>query len=92
MSAMLAAEACFRDPPPSQPQWLALAQAVHNGQRMSKEGETACGGGLRWQVFSRMLVLHHYSPLLLCFSQVNSLSTNSETENECHLLTLLKNT
>lgn len=50
MSAMLAAETGFQNPPPSEPQWLSLAQAVHNNQKGHLDEETVCGGGLRWQV------------------------------------------
>lgn len=50
MAAMLAAETNFENPPPDQPQWLALAQAVFND--MAARWDTAtCGGGLRWQIF-----------------------------------------
>ncbi|KAK0718585.1 glycosyl hydrolase family 76-domain-containing protein [Lasiosphaeria miniovina] len=49
MSAMLAAETNFQNPPAGQPQWLALAQAVFNTQ--AERWDTAsCGGGLRWQI------------------------------------------
>lgn len=44
---MTAAELKFPDPPPGQPQWLALAQAVFNNQA-ARWGEE-CGGGIRWQ-------------------------------------------
>jgi mannan endo-1,6-alpha-mannosidase len=49
MSAMLAAEVNFPNPPPDQPQWLALAQAVFNTQVVRWSTEH-CNGGLRWQV------------------------------------------
>ncbi|KAK4173361.1 putative mannan endo-1,6-alpha-mannosidase precursor [Triangularia setosa] len=49
MSAMLAAETTFRNPPLDQPQWLALAQAVFNTQA-SRWDTTYCNGGLRWQI------------------------------------------
>lgn len=62
MSAMLAAEVNFQNPPPSEPQWLALAQAVHTVQKAGKEGDTSCGGGLRWQV-SPSEFLHPLHPL-----------------------------
>lgn len=56
MSAMLAAETRFPDPPPGatkdEPQWLALAQAVFNTQAARRDDEEACGGGLRWQIFA----------------------------------------
>ncbi|KAB5559759.1 glycoside hydrolase [Coniochaeta sp. 2T2.1] len=50
MSAMLAAEAKFPDPPEDKPQWLALAQAVFNTQASSERHDETCNGGLRWQV------------------------------------------
>lgn len=50
MAAMSAAEVNFPNPPPDQPQWLALAQAVFNSQAARWDTQT-CGGGLRWQVF-----------------------------------------
>lgn len=49
MSAMTAAENKYPDPPPDQPQWLALAQAVFN-QYAERWDEEFCGGGLRWQI------------------------------------------
>jgi mannan endo-1,6-alpha-mannosidase len=48
-SAMTAAELNFPDPPPSQPQWLALAQAVFNSQ-IKRWDTDSCAGGLRWQI------------------------------------------
>lgn len=51
IAAVGAAERGFPDPPPDKPQWLALGQAVFNRQA-SRWDDTACGGGLRWQVFS----------------------------------------
>ncbi|KAG6006900.1 hypothetical protein E4U21_006619 [Claviceps maximensis] len=50
MSAMLAAENKFPDPPGDQPQWLALAQAVWNTQADPSRYDETCGGGLRWQI------------------------------------------
>lgn len=50
MTAMTAAELNFQNPSSSNPQWLALAQAVFN-QLASRWDTTACGGGLRWQVY-----------------------------------------
>jgi len=50
MSAMLAAENRFPDPPPDQAQWLALAQAVWVTQASPDRHDETCGGGLRWQV------------------------------------------
>lgn len=49
MTAMLAAEQRFPDPPAGAPGWLALAQAVFNTQATRPDME--CGGGLRWQVY-----------------------------------------
>lgn len=51
MSAMTAAELGFPDPPPDQPQWLALAQGVYNVQA-GKWDPATCNGGLHWQAFS----------------------------------------
>ncbi|KAL8732089.1 MAG: hypothetical protein Q9166_003043 [cf. Caloplaca sp. 2 TL-2023] len=50
-AAMSAAELNFPEPPPKQPSWLALAQAVFNEQA-SRWETSRCGGGLRWQIFS----------------------------------------
>lgn len=50
MSAMLAAELRFPDPPPGKPQWLALAQAVFNTQIHPDRRDDDCGGGLHWQI------------------------------------------
>lgn len=50
MTAMTAAEFNFQNPPPDQPQWLALAQAVFNSQ-VPKIDDAHCGGGLRWQAY-----------------------------------------
>ncbi|KAJ9156504.1 Mannan endo-1,6-alpha-mannosidase [Pleurostoma richardsiae] len=50
MTAMLAAEDKFPDPPKDQPQWLALAQAVFNTQADPSRHDDTCGGGLRWQI------------------------------------------
>jgi len=47
---MTAAELGFPNPPSDQPQWLALAQAVHNSQ--FSRFDDLCGGGLHWQAFS----------------------------------------
>ncbi|KAK3317927.1 putative dfg5 protein [Apodospora peruviana] len=49
MSAMTAAESKFANPKPSDPQWLALAQAVFNTQA-ARWDEEQCNGGLRWQI------------------------------------------
>ncbi|OAA55246.1 Mannan endo-1,6-alpha-mannosidase [Niveomyces insectorum RCEF 264] len=50
LSAMLAAEVKFPNPPADQPQWLALAQAVWNTQAAPDRHDNTCGGGLRWQI------------------------------------------
>jgi mannan endo-1,6-alpha-mannosidase len=50
MSAMLAAENRFPNPPTDKPQWLALAQAVWNTQAQPNRHDEHCGGGLRWQI------------------------------------------
>ncbi|KAK0636166.1 glycoside hydrolase [Bombardia bombarda] len=50
MSAMLAAENNFPNPPADQPQWLALAQAVFNTQAAPDRHDDTCNGGLRWQI------------------------------------------
>lgn len=50
MSAMLAAELKFPDPPLDKPQWLALAQAVFNTQAAPDRHDEFCGGGLHWQI------------------------------------------
>ena len=50
MSAMLAAESGFPDPKPSEPQWLALAQAVFHTQADPDRHDPSCNGGLRWQI------------------------------------------
>lgn len=57
MTAMTAAEFNFQNPPPNEPQWLALAQAVFNSLA-SRLDNDHCGGGLRWQVY---LYLNGYS-------------------------------
>ncbi|KAG5929167.1 hypothetical protein E4U42_006895 [Claviceps africana] len=50
LSAMLAAENKFPNPPSDQPQWLALAQAVWNTQADPSRYDKSCNGGLRWQI------------------------------------------
>lgn len=51
ISAMLAAENKFPNPPlPTEPGWLALAQAVFNTQAAPDRHDDACGGGMRWQI------------------------------------------
>ena len=51
IAAMSAAEVGFPNPPPDQPQWLALAQAVFNTQVVRWDMQ-ACDGGLKWQIFT----------------------------------------
>jgi mannan endo-1,6-alpha-mannosidase len=51
LAAMSAAETNFPNPPPDQPQWLALAQSLFN-QWVSRWDEEFCDGGLRWQIFT----------------------------------------
>ncbi|KAI0909282.1 glycosyl hydrolase family 76-domain-containing protein [Ustulina deusta] len=51
MAAMSAAEYNFQNPADSQPQWLALAQAVFNTQAARWDTQH-CNGGLRWQIFT----------------------------------------
>lgn len=51
MAALTAAEYKFPNPPPDQPQWLALAQGVWNSQQLRWDNQY-CGGGLRWQIFT----------------------------------------
>ncbi|KGQ05211.1 Mannan endo-1,6-alpha-mannosidase DCW1 [Beauveria bassiana D1-5] len=50
MTAMLAAENKFPDPPRDKPQWLALAQAVWATQADSSRHDHYCNGGMRWQI------------------------------------------
>jgi mannan endo-1,6-alpha-mannosidase len=50
LSALLAAENKFPDPPADQPQWLELAQAVWNTQADPSRYDGTCNGGLRWQI------------------------------------------
>ncbi|KAI1500323.1 glycoside hydrolase family 76 protein [Biscogniauxia marginata] len=52
MSALVAAENKFQDPPSDQAQWLALAQAVWTEQASPDRNDDECGGGLRWQIFA----------------------------------------
>ncbi|EEB07469.1 mannan endo-1,6-alpha-mannosidase [Schizosaccharomyces japonicus yFS275] len=47
--AMSAAESNFTNPPPDEPQWLELAQAVFN-QQVYRWDTGTCNGGLRWQI------------------------------------------
>ena len=51
ITAMMAAENNFPDPPSDKPGWLALAQAVFQTTVVEWKDE-ACGGGLKWQKFS----------------------------------------
>jgi mannan endo-1,6-alpha-mannosidase len=51
VAAMMAAERNFPNPPSTQPQWLALAQAVFNDMA-GRWDPSSCGGGLRWQIFT----------------------------------------
>jgi len=51
MTAMMAAENKYPDPPKDQAQWVALAQAAFNQWAERWDTET-CGGGLRWQIFT----------------------------------------
>jgi len=62
MSVLTAAELGFPNPPPDQPQWLALAQGVYNTQ--VRRFDDQCGGGLHWQV----------SPLANGYSYKNSIA------------------
>jgi mannan endo-1,6-alpha-mannosidase len=50
MSAMMAAEKRFPDPPEDEPQYLSSVQAAFN-EWTSRWDTDHCGGGLRWQVF-----------------------------------------
>lgn len=50
MSAMLAAENKFPNPPEDQAQWLALAQAVWTTQAQPERHDDECNGGMRWQI------------------------------------------
>ncbi|KKZ64787.1 mannan endo-1,6-alpha-mannosidase [[Emmonsia] crescens] len=50
ITAMAAAERNFPNPPPDQPQWLALVQGTFNSQAARWNTET-CGGGLKWQIY-----------------------------------------
>ena len=49
LTAMMAAEDAYPDPPEDEPQWLALVQAVFN-QMASRWDDENCGGGLRWAI------------------------------------------
>ncbi|KFY46683.1 hypothetical protein V494_00374 [Pseudogymnoascus sp. VKM F-4513 (FW-928)] len=64
MSAMTAAEFNFENPPPDQPQWLALAQAVFHTQAERLDPKT-CGGGLHWQARAGPAAMARPSPSCL---------------------------
>lgn len=51
MTAMIAAELKFRDPPEEDHQWLSMTQAVWNEQVAPDRRDGTCGGGLRWQIY-----------------------------------------
>lgn len=53
LSALVAAETGFTDPPAEDPQWLSLAQAVFNEQTHEERRVPSgnCQWGLRWQVY-----------------------------------------
>lgn len=55
MSAMIATETGYTDPPPADAQWLSLVQAIVNEQtsmdRRAPDDGTPCSWGLRWQVY-----------------------------------------
>ncbi|GME69660.1 unnamed protein product [[Candida] boidinii] len=51
LAVMGATERNFTNPPPDQPQWLALTQAVYNTM-WSRWDTSNCDGGLRWQIFT----------------------------------------
>ena len=50
MSAMLAAENKFPNPPEGEYQWLELAQGVWNTQADPDRHDKDCNGGMRWQI------------------------------------------
>ena len=50
VSALMAAENNFPNPPADKPSWLGLAQAVFNEQ-IARWDNSTCGGGLRWQIY-----------------------------------------
>lgn len=58
MTALLAAETKFPDPPATSPGWLALAQAVFNTQAVRFDTQY-CNGGLvlfQWEAWTEMLM------------------------------------
>lgn len=99
MSAILAAETVFPDPPAdNEKQWLSLAQAVFNTQAHPDRHDGTCGGGLRWQIpphnngynykNSESLSIYVYCPSNIVFfkrlSPYSYLSTQrSETDIIC---------
>ncbi|EAW12358.1 glycoside hydrolase family 76 protein [Aspergillus clavatus NRRL 1] len=50
ITALMAAENNFPNPPKDSPSWLAMAQAVFNEQA-GRWDDQICGGGLKWQIF-----------------------------------------
>lgn len=50
LSAMMAAERNFPNPPAGSPSWLEMVQAVFNEQ-VTRWNTESCGGGLKWQIF-----------------------------------------
>ncbi|KAI9870148.1 MAG: hydrolase 76 protein [Pleopsidium flavum] len=50
-ATMSAAELNFPNPPPNQPSWLSLSEAVFNLQA-ERWDTSSCGGGLRWQIYN----------------------------------------
>jgi mannan endo-1,6-alpha-mannosidase len=65
-AALSAAELKFPNPDPSQPQWLALAQAVFNRIAFRWDAAT-CDGGFRWQ----------YNPTLNGYDYKNAISNGA---------------
>ncbi|KAJ5088864.1 Mannan endo-1-6-alpha-mannosidase DCW1 [Penicillium angulare] len=51
LSAMIAAERNFTNPPSSSPGWLSMVQAVFNKQA-HRWDKASCNGGLRWQIYT----------------------------------------
>lgn len=50
LALMSAIENRYPDPPPNQPQWLPLLEALFNNQA-SRWDTSSCGGGLKWQIY-----------------------------------------
>ena len=73
LSAMLAAENNFPDPPSDKPQWLELAQAVWNRQALPERHDSDCGGGMRWQI-PRVNVGYDYKNTIAnaCFMNIGA--------------------